>query len=158
MAWPEGKTTKAEIDCSKLISRYGEDFCVLFGRSATLSALTHQTKQKHLSKVVFAHTRAKRTREFLQDREPALGLLQTLLEGHASRGAIDPRDKVYGLLRIATDFHEDELVPGYKLPVRVVHLVTIEEHLMKFDTLNILGRCYTTDTDTLFHQPSWIAP
>jgi Heterokaryon incompatibility protein (HET) len=132
-------------------------------RSAILSELTHHTRQQDKFPTawagnLFTRQRVKRLRNLMQDRNSGYARLQTLLETFASREATDLRDKVYGLLGIATDFQEGELVPDYDLSPCDVYMAAVNAHLVKYDTLSILGQCYSGHTDTPAKQPTWIPP
>lgn len=132
-------------------------------RSVILRALAHQIKQedrflKPWADKIFTRQRVERLRNLMQDRKSGQTRLQILLETFASRIATDPRDKIYGLLGIATDFQEGELLPDYGLPSCDVYMAAVKALLVKYDTLTILGQCYSGHNGLPTSQPTWVPP
>jgi hypothetical protein len=61
-----------------------------------------------------------------------------LLVLNADREASDPRDKVYGVLGLADDLDDTELLPDYSLPVRKLYEDVARLHIVKSKKLNII--------------------
>jgi hypothetical protein len=56
--------------------------------------------------------------------------------------AIDPRDKIYGMLGLSLDFSSGpELVPDCNLTTREVSTSIVKAHMKKYDDLGIFGHC-----------------
>jgi hypothetical protein len=61
-----------------------------------------------------------------------------LLVLNAGREASGPRDKVYGVLGLADDLDDTEIVPNYSLPVRKLYEDVARLHIVKSKNLNII--------------------
>lgn len=81
--------------------------------------------------------------------------LENLLEISSNHLAKDPRDKVYGLLGVSSDFNTGVIVPDYKLPVRDVYINTVLAVIQKYQNLTILNQCIPKKASTL-NLPSWV--
>lgn len=83
-----------------------------------------------------------------------LTLLKLLQDSRASE-ATDPKDKVYGILALSSDFRSGSvLVPDYNLTVEEVYTSVVKAHIEKYGNLDILGYCgYTAGGLNL---PSWV--
>lgn len=82
--------------------------------------------------------------------------LQSLLTWTARAKATDPRDKIYGLLGIISDEGKDKLIPRYDLSVQQVYLKAVVWYLTQYDTLSILGQCFSGYSEDLLTLPSWV--
>ncbi|KAJ9161183.1 hypothetical protein NKR19_g2486 [Coniochaeta hoffmannii] len=89
----------------------------------------------------------------LQDAyESTLHIFLDSTKGHK---ATDPRDKIYGILGLSTDFRSGGIYPCYERPLQHVFLDVVKAHLEKYDSLDILDQCYFSHTVEL-GLPSWI--
>lgn len=67
----------------------------------------------------------------------------------------DPRDKVYGVLGLATDLEDGELSPNYALPYSQIYTDVAVWSMMKTNSLDVLGHCvFTVSQDK--GLPSWV--
>ncbi|KAH7325599.1 heterokaryon incompatibility protein-domain-containing protein [Stachybotrys elegans] len=82
--------------------------------------------------------------------------LQILLDRTKTSRATDPRDKIYGLLGMASDAHIDEIRPSYDLSIRDIYVDIAIWHLRQYDTLSILGQCFAGECSKLLTLPSWV--
>jgi hypothetical protein len=86
-------------------------------------------------------------------------MLQRLLSTYSSAQATDPRDKVYGILGIQSDFKPGEIQPDYRSPPERLYMSVVKAHLFKYDTLSILAqssRYVSDDQETRLTTPSWV--
>lgn len=70
-------------------------------------------------------------------KRPLLWLLNTTKDHDAT----DPRDNIYGLLGMSTDFAKGELVPDYGRSVNEVYIDLVDAHLSRYQSLHILNFC-----------------
>ncbi|KAI6383309.1 hypothetical protein MCOR25_000229 [Pyricularia grisea] len=88
-----------------------------------------------------------------------LGSLEALLLDLPSQLATDPRDKIYGVLGISSDFSQGGIVPDYNLPVSKVFMDAVASMLREGDSLYLLSGC---DTNLRHHSmikeyvPTWV--
>jgi Heterokaryon incompatibility protein (HET) len=81
-------------------------------------------------------------------------LLQ-LLRTHRNKEATDPKDKVYGIIGLSSDFSSGTyLEPNYELSVREVYASVVKAHIENYDNLDILGHCGYPRRDP--DLPSWV--
>lgn len=70
-------------------------------------------------------------------KRPSLWLLDTTRKHYAT----DPRDKIYGLLGMSSDYSSEELIPNYHRTVNEVYVDLVEAHLTRYSSLHILNIC-----------------
>lgn len=80
--------------------------------------------------------------------------LHILLNSTKNQRATDPRDKIYGLLGLSSDFRSGGIYPRYEHPVQDVFCDVLKAHFEKYDSLDILDQCYFGHTAEL-GLPSW---
>ena len=81
--------------------------------------------------------------------------LHMLLRQTLVQKATDPRDKIYGLLGLSSDFRSGGICPRYDYPVREVFLDVVKSQFQKYDSLDILDHCAFQHTGKL-GLPSWV--
>lgn len=81
--------------------------------------------------------------------------LHILLDNTKTHKATDPRDKIYGILGLTSDFRSGGIFPRYEHPVQDVFLEVLKAHFEKYDSLDILDQCYLAHTVGM-GLPSWI--
>jgi hypothetical protein len=82
--------------------------------------------------------------------------LQALLQKTQRSKATDPRDRVYGLLGMVSDLQKGGISPRYDLPVRQTYIETVRWHLENYQSLSILGQCFSDEPADKLHMPSWV--
>lgn len=92
-------------------------------------------------------------RDDLQDKYESS--LHILLDNTKIHKATDPRDKIYGILGLSSDFCSGGILPRYDYPVQEVFLDVVKAHFRKYDCLDILDQCYAEHTGEI-GLPSWI--
>ncbi|TLD30801.1 hypothetical protein PspLS_03054 [Pyricularia sp. CBS 133598] len=70
-----------------------------------------------------------------------LGSLERLLLELPWQLATDPRDKIYGVLGISSDFSKGGIIPDYALPIAKVFMDAIASMLRESDSLYLLSGC-----------------
>ena len=90
----------------------------------------------------------------VSDDEP-LPLL-SLLPGTRNFKATDSRDKIYGLLGLATGMESREIQPDYSLTVENVFKKVAKILLLSYNTLDLLNVPRPTITEEAFSLPSWV--
>lgn len=70
-------------------------------------------------------------------KRPLLWLLDITRDHYAT----DPKDKIYGLLGMSSDYSSEELIPNYHRTVNEVYLDLVEAHLARYGSLHILNFC-----------------
>jgi hypothetical protein len=81
--------------------------------------------------------------------------LLRLLQIHRNREATDPKDKVYGIIGLSSDFSSGTyLEPNYEFSIGEVYASVVRAHIEKYDNLDILGHCGFSGRDP--DLPSWV--
>ncbi|MAD87099.1 MAG: hypothetical protein CL912_29420 [Deltaproteobacteria bacterium] len=89
------------------------------------------------------------------DRYRSTGL-QSLLRMTERAKATDPHDKIYGLLGLISDLNKDDLSPRYDISVERLFLEVVVWFLKQYDSLSILGQCFSGYSRNLLPMPSWV--
>lgn len=87
--------------------------------------------------------------------------LHILLDNTKGQKATDPRDKVYGILGLSSDFRSGGIQPRYDLPVEDVILDVVKAHFLRYDALDILDQCFfghTVEMGLPSWRPNWDVP
>ena len=82
--------------------------------------------------------------------------LQALLRTTERAKATDPHDKIYGLLGLISDLNKDDLSPRYDISVERLFLKVVVWFLKQYDSLSILGHCFSGYSRNLLPMPSWV--
>jgi hypothetical protein len=80
--------------------------------------------------------------------------LHALVDTTKNHEATDPRDKIYGILGLSSDFDSGVIFPRYDQPVQEAYLNVVKAHFKLYDSLDILDQCYYAHTAAL-GLPSW---
>ncbi|OIW29751.1 hypothetical protein CONLIGDRAFT_343943 [Coniochaeta ligniaria NRRL 30616] len=80
--------------------------------------------------------------------------LHMLIDNTRNHKATDPRDKIYGILGLSSDFRSGGIFPRYEHPVLGVYFDVLKAHFEKYDALDILDQCQFGDTGAI-GLPSW---
>ena len=95
-----------------------------------------------------------RSSSFLDERQSALaGSLMPLLDRFRTRMATDPRDKVFGLLGVASDAGHSDLVPDYNKSLVETYAMTAKWLLRRHESLAFLSLVEIKDKPDLI---SWV--
>ncbi|KAB5563138.1 heterokaryon incompatibility protein-domain-containing protein [Coniochaeta sp. 2T2.1] len=81
--------------------------------------------------------------------------LHKLLDSTKTNKATDPRDKIYGILGLSSDFRSGGIDPQYEHPVQQVYFDVVKAYFAKYDALDILDQCFYGHTAEI-GLPSWI--
>ncbi|TLS30537.1 hypothetical protein PpBr36_02704 [Pyricularia pennisetigena] len=88
-----------------------------------------------------------------------LGSLEALLLELPLQLATDPRDKIYGVLGISSDFAQGGIVPDYALPVATVFMDAVASMLRQSSSLYLLSGCDMSlrqHSMVKEHIPTWV--
>ncbi|EHA51902.1 hypothetical protein MGG_05881 [Pyricularia oryzae 70-15] len=88
-----------------------------------------------------------------------LGSLEGMLLELPLQLATDPRDKIYGVLGLSSDFSEGGIVPNYALPVAQIFMDAFASMIKESDSLHLLSGCNFSllrDSTINEHIPTWV--